>query len=85
MRDIVPFVIGSLRAQHEAGLVADRCIVLGSGALKRFMEREVRPVMGYADVAYLDHPRFIMQYKRSHVSSYVRQYVDTIHRFVNPF
>lgn len=82
-RDIVPFVLDSLRAQHAAGLVPDRCIVLGSGALRRFMERSIRPVMHYAEVGYLDHPRYIMQYKRSQTSSYVREYVDTIHRFVH--
>jgi len=82
---IIPFVLSSLKQQQEAGLVADRCIVLGSGKLKQFMERTVRPSMKYKQVKYLDHPRYIMQYRRTKLTHYVEQYVATIQELVNPF
>ncbi len=85
IRDIVPFVRTSLAAQHSAGLIADRCIVLGTGKLKAFTEREVRPGMGYRTIEYLEHPRFIMQYRRTQVQWYVEKYVDVLRRTVNPF
>lgn len=85
IREIVPFVIRSLTAQHAAGLVPDRCIVLGTGKLKTFTEREVKSVMGYETIEYLEHPRFIMQYRRSQVPSFVEKYVDVLRRTVNPF
>lgn len=85
MREIVPFVITSLRKQHAAGLVPERCIVLGTGKLKTFTEREVKGVMGYTTIEYLEHPRFIMQYRRSQVPMYVEKYVDVLRRTVNPF
>lgn len=85
MREIVPFVISSLQEQHAAGLVSDRCIVFGTGKLKTFTEREVKDVMGYTTIEYLEHPRFIMQYRRSQVPSFVEKYVDVLRRTVNPF
>ena len=84
-RSIVPFVISSLRTQHKAGLLADRCIILGTGKLKTFSEREVRHAMGYKNIVYLEHPRFIMQYRRKHIQMYVDKYVDAIRVLMNPF
>jgi hypothetical protein len=42
------------------------------------MEKNVREQVGVSEVIYLDHPRYIMQYRRSQVSDYVRLYVETI-------
>ncbi|MBC8124497.1 MAG: DUF4918 family protein, partial [Candidatus Kapabacteria bacterium] len=84
-QSIVPFVISSLKAQHGAGLRSDRCIVLGTGKLKTFTEREVRQTMGYEHIVYLEHPRFIMQYRRKHIQMYVDKYLDAIRGMMNPF
>jgi len=77
-RAIVPFVLESVRTQSAAGLRTDACIVLGSGKLRTFVEREVVPVIGYKRVVYLDHPRFVMQYRRKAAHQYVEQYVSAI-------
>ncbi|MBU3741812.1 MAG: DUF4918 family protein [Candidatus Kapabacteria bacterium] len=82
-RDIVPFVVESMRRQTAMGLRDDECIVLGTGKLKAFMERYVRAEMPYRTVHYLEHPRFIMQYRRRFVDDYVRTYVDVIRRGVS--
>jgi hypothetical protein len=84
-QDIVPFVVECMQRQTSMGLRSDACVVLGTGKLKTFMETYVRPVLGYAEVAYLEHPRFIIQYRRRHMDDYVRRYVDTIRRLANPF
>lgn len=84
-RDIVPFVVDCMRRQTEMGLRADVCVVLGTGKLKTFMETHIRPVLGYAEVAYLEHPRYVIQYRRRFMDDYVRTYVDTIRRLANPF
>ncbi|MCX6139479.1 MAG: DUF4918 family protein [Candidatus Kapabacteria bacterium] len=85
IRSIVPFVLSSLRAQHKAGLIADRCIVLGAGKLKSFTEREVSGAMGYTKILYLEHPRYIMQYRRADVSMFVDKYIEAIREILNPF
>ena len=81
-RDIVPFVVDCMRRQTSMGLRDDVCIVLGTGKLKTFMERHIRPQMPYTTVHYLEHPRFIMQYRRRFIDDYVRAYVDVIRRDV---
>lgn len=85
IRSIVPFVLSSLQTQHQAGLIADRCIILGTGKLKTFAEREVKSTMGYKYIEYLEHPRYIMQYQRARVTMFVDRYVETIRRIMNPF
>ncbi|MBU3678659.1 MAG: DUF4918 family protein [Candidatus Kapabacteria bacterium] len=61
----------------------DVTILLGSGKLRTFMERSVREAVGVSEVIYLDHPRYIMQYRRSSVLEYVQLYVDTIREAVH--
>lgn len=77
-RAIVPFVQSCLETQMAAGLRSRPSVLLGSGALRQFVERTLQP-RGLLDGAVvLEHPRFIMQYRRRHVDDYVRRYVDTI-------
>lgn len=81
---IVPFAVDCVRKQTAAGLRSDACIVLGSGKLKTFVEREIVPVVGYTQVVYLDHPRFVMQYRRKAALQYVDQYVAAIRAMKEP-
>lgn len=73
-----PQIITWMKRTFDAGVRRDTTILLGSGKLRTFMERNVREHVGVRDVIYLDHPRFIMQYRRSQVSQYVSLYVETI-------
>ncbi len=77
---IEPRIIEWVREQQGAGLHADRCIVLGTGKLKDVMEKKLRPYLDYEHVDYLEHPRFIMQYRRKRVGEYVDKYVETLLR-----
>ncbi|MGA0834247.1 MAG: uracil-DNA glycosylase family protein [Candidatus Kapaibacteriota bacterium] len=77
-RNIVPFVVECMRTQMSMGLRDDVCVVLGSGKLKAFMEKYIRPEISYSTVHYLEHPRYIMQYRRSQMGAYVQRYVDTL-------
>lgn len=82
MREIVPFVVDCMRAQTSFGLRSDACVVLGTGKLKQFMERYVQPELQYQTVRYLEHPRFIMQYRRRFIGDYVTSYVTGIRDLV---
>lgn len=77
-RAIIPFVLRHVHAMHAAGVRHDAMVVLGTGALKRFVERHI--VHAFPDTAfvYLEHPRFIMQYRRKRVDEYVQRYVEQI-------
>jgi hypothetical protein len=77
-RTMTPQIITWMRKIFDAGVRKDTTILLGSGKLRTFMEKNVREQVGVSEVIYLDHPRYIMQYRRSQVSDYVRLYVETI-------
>jgi len=79
---ITPFILKCLTEQHSSGLRHDVCIVLGSGKLRTYVEREVVPVLKYSQVVYLDHPRYIMQYRRTLAHDYVDRYVSAIQSLV---
>lgn len=67
----------------DAGVRRDVTIVLGAGKLRSFMEKHIRTDVGLAEVVYLDHPRYIMQYRRRDVEAYVELYVETIRSCCN--
>ena len=77
---IEPKIIEWVGEQEAAGLRTDRCVVLGSGKLKDVMEKRLRPHLDYQHIDYLEHPRFIMQYRRKRVGEYVDKYVETLLR-----
>jgi len=55
-----------------------RVVILGSADNKRYFD-ELNAEVGLFEVAgVLDHPRYIMQYKRDHVDDYVASYVDVL-------
>lgn len=82
-RSIVPFVRECVAQQTAAGLRMDVCIVLGSGKLREFVQREIVPVSAYSQIIYLDHPRFVMQYRRKYLLEYVDRYVQAIQSLVD--
>lgn len=71
------------KKQISFGLRSDVTVVLGTGKLKHYMEQHVKAQCGFSKVLYLEHPRFIMQYRRKSVEDYVRKYVETIRGLVS--
>jgi hypothetical protein len=78
LRAVVPYAIACMQEQVRFGLRRDTAVVLGTGKLKQSIERFINPSVGFGQVIYLEHPRFIMQYRRSQRSAYVERYVDTL-------
>lgn len=81
---VVPYAIACMQKQIKAGLRTDVAVVLGSGALQKVVEREIRSAVGIERVVYLEHPRFIMQYRRSQRVAYVERYVSTFRSLFTP-
>lgn len=75
---VTPYAIACMKQQLACGLRTDVAVVLGSGKLKQAVERRINPHVGIQRIVYLEHPRFIMQYRRSQRSAYVDRYVDTL-------
>lgn len=75
---LAPFITECVQYITSAGLLPDKAIFLGRGSLRKYVDKQLTSVFGTMKTTALDHPRFIMQYKRSMVKDYVKQYVDTI-------
>lgn len=68
------FITRSVAAQVAAGGRRDRAVVLGAGKNLEFFLRWNDAHGWFARVDGLDHPRFIMQYRRKQVAAYLERY-----------
>ncbi|MBU3698577.1 MAG: DUF4918 family protein [Candidatus Kapabacteria bacterium] len=73
-----PQIIQWMNLALDAGVRRDVTIILGTGKLRQYSERYIRSEVGLDRVIYLDHPRYIMQYRRRDVAVYVQKYVEAI-------
>ena len=69
-----PFIVNSLIAQFECGVRGDIAIVLGSGKNYKFFTSLNEKHKWFDKVYSLEHPRYIMQYKRKELSHYLNKY-----------
>lgn len=69
-----PFIVKTLRAQLEFGARRHVAIVLGTGRNFAFLERLNQEHRFFDKLLVVEHPRFIMQYRRPHVGRYIERY-----------
>lgn len=79
LRDrLEPFIVRSMRRQLEFGARRDVAVVLGTGTNhKAFAELNERFRFFHRLVA-IEHPRFIMQYRRKRVDEFVEKYAEVL-------
>jgi len=69
-----PFIVKNLRAQLAFGARRDVAVVLGTGRNFAFLSRLNSEEKFFDKLLVVEHPRFIMQYKRPHVNDYLDKY-----------
>lgn len=71
---VKPFIVRMMRAQLDFGVRRDVALVLGTGKNFDFLSRlnDEHGFFGTLDV--VEHPRFIMQYRRPHVPRFLDRY-----------
>ena len=77
-RAVTPFIISSIEAQIALGCRREQVIVLGRGQNAKFLMRLNDEHRWFRTVHALDHPRFIMQYRRKKLDSYVANYAEVL-------
>jgi hypothetical protein len=75
-----PFIVKNLRAQLAFGTRRDVALVLGTGRNFEFFSRLNSEEKFFAKLLVVEHPRFIMQYKRPHVGDYLDKYEGLLRR-----
>ena len=73
-----PFILATMARQQALGLRRGAAICLGSGKLYRAFEEANNELGLFERVLPLEHPRFIMQYRRSELEAYRQKYCETL-------
>jgi hypothetical protein len=77
---LTPFIIDAIRRQLALGGRRDHAIVLGTGENMRFMQALNQRFGFFGHIHALDHPRFVMQYRRRQLDAYLAKYVEVFGR-----
>lgn len=73
---LLPFILQSIEAQLAFGLNRKVAYCLGEGKNYKFLIN-LNKVHGFFDhIIPLAHPRFIMQYKRKYIDTYIGDYLE---------
>ena len=75
-----PWIAECMKAQIQMGLRTDAAVVLGTGKNARYFNSLNDQFSWFKEIHVLDHPRYIMQYKRKHVTGYQKIYRDLLTR-----
>jgi len=73
-RSVTPFITKAIEQQIALGGRRDRAIVLGVGKNARFLQRLNERHRFFQRIDALEHPRWIMQYRRRQLSRYLGKY-----------
>lgn len=73
-----PFIVESLWKQIALGCSRDVAYVLGFGANRKFIEKLNAEHGFFERIVALEHPRWILQYRRKKVELYLDKYVDAL-------
>jgi hypothetical protein len=74
------FIIQSLYQQLELGLNRDVAFCLGEGDNFKYLNKLNEREKIFGSIVPLAHPRFIMQYRRKYVQTYVEDYLRKLNR-----
>lgn len=72
------FIVGNIRKQISIGIKTDVCICLGTGKNEEFLRALNSEYNFFDEIAALEHPRFIMQYKAKYKNVYIDKYISAL-------
>lgn len=75
-RSVTPFILDTLARQIALGARTDRAIVLGKGANLKFLAALNEAHGFFRELVPLEHPRWILQYRRKKVDYYLERYME---------
>ena len=78
VRAVTPFIVSTLEQQIALGCRRDVAYVLGFGANRKFIEKLNSEHRFFERIVALEHPRWIMQYRRKKLDQYIDKYVETL-------
>ena len=75
---VTPFIVKSVETHLAIGGKRDRAVILGNGKNAHYL-RKLNEKHGFFDeIVALEHPRFILQYRRKRVTEYIDKYTRAL-------
>lgn len=78
LETVYDFIVKSLKDQISFGLKTDKCYCLGTGKNYKFLISLNDKESLFKEIIPLEHPRYIMQYKRKQVKKYIDKYLSLL-------
>ncbi|MEM9822007.1 MAG: uracil-DNA glycosylase family protein, partial [Bacteroidota bacterium] len=75
---VEPFIIKSIQAQIDFGLKREVCLCLGSNKNFKYLQALNKKHHFFEQIIPLEHPRYVIQYKSKHLTTYVEKYLDAL-------
>lgn len=75
---VKPFMVKTIHEQLALGLRRDVAVCFGTGKLQKAFVQLNNEHHFFASIVALEHPRFIMQYRRPTVHEYRQKYIKTL-------
>lgn len=75
-KSLLPFIEDCLHKQMDFNLKTDVCYCLGTGNNFKFINELNKRLNIFEKVIPLEHPRYILQYKRKQTDKYVQKYIE---------
>ena len=72
---VTPFIIESIEKQLLFGVTRDKVYCLGTGKNYKFLKKLNDEKAWFKEVVPLEHPRYVMQYKRKSLDFYIEKFV----------
>jgi hypothetical protein len=77
-RSVTPFIVDSVRRHIGFGGASTHAVILGRGENLAFFERLNREHGFFREITALEHPRWVMQYRRRHLDTYIAKYAEVL-------
>ncbi len=75
---VTPFIIDSIEKQLVFGVNRDKVFCLGTGKNYKFLKKLNDKKAWFKEVVPLEHPRYVMQYKRKSLDFYIEKFVKLL-------
>lgn len=75
---VYPFLADSLKKIISFGMNQSVCFCLGEGQNFKFFSKLNAALSLFDNIVPLAHPRFIMQYKRKQLNTFIKTYIDKL-------